>query len=643
MLEPVQHPSSPNGDELDHGVAMLSRRNSDSARYRSEGRTLWASKSLDLTAVRRSLSDQYKESDQPMPEIVESVATFLTSQSEPHNRPRREQLCSYGVVVDEPTLPSLPTFGAVSPSSLGRTSLLLPHVQIGLNVASVGVACLSTAYDLFHVVVFLDAYQLPLPTYRTGLLLYVTINTTNYVCGAWIIDHLAAHHMTRCDLIALVGCLYAVCFLTPFFRWPSNELDDESHTVWSWEGLHFVLSLSLYDAMSTVTLMLMGSVVTDCHDMTDEERVNYLSSGKVASLIASAITARSGLALYDSDHLYPFRLYVAGLAVVVATMFVAGQILILQPSSQSVFRSLRNLCSGRRRLTMGRILSCCCWPVSTKRPLRSPKLPNSSRSWKWVTVIRDFATHRNFVVWMVMEMLLEAQTAYVSAFQKTFMDHLVLQPEDEVAGFGMSGSYYTRDHCDMLLSIVRPLTMVISIAMYVPIRRLGYSRIYLGLFLFNFVFSGIMCFAASPSSTHAIATYLVVYPVLAGAVQASGFHLAMSDLVLEMKRRHIGSGRLDEPSRAALFMGTNALFCKPMGAFLPIVTATLLDHATQQESRTYLYHLLVVPPLWASLVQALVWWHFDLVPRRTAKMRDELMKMHSAVELQKLEFSESAG
>jgi hypothetical protein len=252
--------------------------------------------------------------------------------------------------------------------------------------------------------------------------------------------------------------------------------------------------------------------------------------------------------------------------------------------------------------------------------------------------MRDFATHRNFVLWMGMEMLLEAQTAYVSAFQKTFMDHLVLQQDSD--GDIRPGSYYTRDHCDLLLSIVRPMTMVSSIAIYVPIRRLGYSRIYFALFIVNFAFAGMMTLAASPSSTHAIAAFLVIYPVLSGAVQASAFHLAMSDLVLEMKRRHIGSGRLDEPSRAAMFIGTNALFCKPMGAFLPIVTATLLDHATQQESQTYLYHLLVVPPLCASLVQVLVWQYFDLVPRRTAKMRDELMRMQSAMELQTLDSAE---
>lgn len=119
--------------------------------------------------------------------------------------------------------------------------------------------------------------------------------------------------------------------------------------------------------------------------------------------------------------------------------------------------------------------------------------------------------------------------------------------------------------------------------------------------------------------------YLVVYPCLSGAVLSSGFHLAMSDMVMEMKRKRALDGRSDEPSLAGLFMGMNALLCKPMESLLPMVAANVLEqHGNSRES---LFNLLVIPPLVFSTLQLLSWSSFDLTPTRTAKMRDELDKM----------------
>ena len=97
--------------------------------------------------------------------------------------------------------------------------------------------------------------------------------------------------------------------------------------------------------------------------------------------------------------------------------------------------------------------------------------------------------------------------------------------------------------------------------------------------------------------------FLIVHTIMTGAVQSAGFHLAMSDMVLEMKRNHAVEGRLDEPSLAGLFMGANALLCKPMESVLPIVAAYFLgntDFSTNEQSesaKNVLFYLLVVPPL----------------------------------------------
>jgi Na+/melibiose symporter-like transporter len=103
----------------------------------------------------------------------------------------------------------------------------------------------------------------------------------------------------------------------------------------------------------------------------------------------------------------------------------------------------------------------------------------------------------------------------------------------------------------------------------------------------------------------------------------------MSDMVLEMKRMHAVDGRFDEPSLAGLFMGVNALFCKPAESILPIVSAHMLENyslATEDDENVQkvLFKLLVIPPLVFSVVEYLSWRRYTLTPAKTSQMRDAL-------------------
>mmetsp|Transcript_26377 Transcript_26377/g.49224 ORF Transcript_26377/g.49224 Transcript_26377/m.49224 type:complete len:111 (+) Transcript_26377:289-621(+) len=93
----------------------------------------------------------------------------------------------------------------------------------------------------------------------------------------------------------------------------------------------------------------------------------------------------------------------------------------------------------------------------------------------------------------------------------------------------------------------------------------------------------------------------------------------MSDMVLEMKKMHALDGRYDEPSLAGLFMGVNALFCKPAESILPVVAASTLDTLDltsegDEDVQRVLFRLLVIPPLVFSLVQWMSWRRFTLTP-----------------------------
>lgn len=160
---------------------------------------------------------------------------------------------------------------------------------------------------------------MPLATYSFGNAVYAVINTANDVAGAWIVDHVATKR-SRVDFVGISGCCFAICFLTPFFRWakPSNY----------WDGIHFVTSLSLYDTLYAFTCILMGSVVTDNHHMSDKARVRFMASGKIVNLGISFMVARIGLALFDVNNLGPFRKFILVLVTAVCLMFWLAQRMI---------------------------------------------------------------------------------------------------------------------------------------------------------------------------------------------------------------------------------------------------------------------------------------------------------------------------
>eukprot|EP00429_Kryptoperidinium_foliaceum_P009833 CAMPEP_0176005344 /NCGR_PEP_ID=MMETSP0120_2-20121206/2157_1 /TAXON_ID=160619 /ORGANISM="Kryptoperidinium foliaceum, Strain CCMP 1326" /LENGTH=133 /DNA_ID=CAMNT_0017338047 /DNA_START=230 /DNA_END=631 /DNA_ORIENTATION=+ len=119
------------------------------------------------------------------------------------------------------------------------------------------------------------------------------------------------------------------------------------------------------------------------------------------------------------------------------------------------------------------------------------------------------------------------------------------------------------------------------------------------------------------------------------AVSTSCFHLAQSDMVLEMKRLHASEGRMDEPSLAAMHMGMNTLFCKPAESILPIVAAEMISNLNidSEENDPYvqsaLYKILIIPPLIFSILEWLSWRRYNLTPQKTKHMREELKGLPS--------------
>ncbi len=362
------------------------------------------------------------------------------------------------------------------------------------------------------------------------------------------------------------------------------------------DEVHFIVSMSLFDTLNSFTAILLGSLVTDNHHMTDQERVNFMASGKILNLVSAFVVARIGLVIFDEEDMHDFRVFLVILAAVVGMLFLMAQIMthyhvVVRWKSMSI-----------RFLDFGK---------------RQDQAPRTSGKLMIRQVVHDFWRHSNFWAWIGMELFLESQNSFSNAFMKTFVDRLV---HDE----GVS-----RDWCDWLLSIIRPLGLVCGVLCYIPIRRFGYRKVYPILFATNIVLCLTMLIGADQTSTNAIIAFLVVYPAITDAVAAAGFHLVMSDMVLEMKKMHAIDGRQDEPSLAGLFMGFNALFCKPAESILPVVAANMLDPLDltvegNADVQRVLFKLLVIPPLVFSFIEWISWSRFTLTPSETSQMRDEL-------------------
>jgi len=99
----------------------------------------------------------------------------------------------------------------------------------------------------------------------------------------------------------------------------------------------------------------------------------------------------------------------------------------------------------------------------------------------------------------------------------------------------------------------------------------------------------------------------------------------MADMVTEMKYIQIKQDRMNESSLAGMFMGANALMCKPMDSLLPIIAAWGLDRAgfavnLEEDSgaeisnaeQWTLFYLLIGPSLIFSPLQHYIWDNYDL-------------------------------
>ena len=312
----------------------------------------------------------------------------------------------------------------------------------------------------------------------------------------------------------------------------------------------------------------------------------------MVNLVASFAVARLGLRLFDPQNLAPFQVFLLVLAAVACGLSIVAQGLIVGDKSYSI----QNI-----------------FPKKVDKGDEATLL--QKRNLEWRRVVRDFWNHKNFCAWAGTNMLLESANNFNHFFTKTFFDRLVVN------------NGVDKETCDWIISSMRPMTAILSLAAFIPIRKYGYVKVYRVMFISNGLFALLMLLATDDTSTNWIIAFLIIFPAISAAVHSAVFSLAMADMVMEMKHKHGSAGRFDEASLAGLFMGANALVCKPMDAVLPIIAAQAL--ADESNAQRNLFYVLILPPLVYSCLQFLSWKNYTLEPERSAKLRTELKAMLS--------------
>ena len=206
----------------------------------------------------------------------------------------------------------------------------------GLIVANAASTCLTCLFGLFHLQVFLQGYHLPLKVYSIGSTIFTIINTANDVAGAWLVDSLAAiWGYQKHQLVGMSGCIFALAFLTPFFRYDYDSTTSGNDWL---DGTHFVTSLSAYDTMWSFHCILLSSIITDHSTMSDRSRQSLLVISKIVYILVPTLVARIGLWVFDVNNLQPLRQFLIVVSIIVSALSLISQKMLTPNQASSFFQ-----------------------------------------------------------------------------------------------------------------------------------------------------------------------------------------------------------------------------------------------------------------------------------------------------------------
>jgi hypothetical protein len=445
--------------------------------------------------------------------------------------------------------------------------------------------------------------------YSAGAMILKTIS---YVVGAWCVDSYAATRRTRTDAIGAMGFGLAAVFLLS--HWHASLAPR-----WQWA----------FECTRSVYILILASPVIDDHRLSPVARIQFMASGQcvnlgtalivrwMCELVSSANSTSSSNDIPRTLAEHESRLFLLFLAIIACILFTVAQTQIASlksPSIRLVFSPLWKRsrvkqdedAHGMDDVDVRKVVS----PISTEAPTTSwwnshALLRRGDLDWR--RVVRDLCRSQRFRMWLGMEVLMES---HIAIFHVSYLHEFVYNHET--------------DGLDARAAWVLVLTRkVAAIVTYLPMAlHFGYAGVYRALFYTagGLSFVVLVIHEISPIASVELYYFAMVFLLFSTvAVHSAGFQLAMADLSLEMHYRQVLEGRTDDPSLAGVLIGANAVVCKPVAYLVSMLV-------TYMQSSPHSYYLLTLVPFLGSAFQLWFWNRYDLTPRRTAAMREELFR-----------------
>ncbi|KDO34691.1 hypothetical protein SPRG_00755 [Saprolegnia parasitica CBS 223.65] len=371
------------------------------------------------------------------------------------------------------------------------------------------------------------------------------------------------------------GCVWSIMFLLPWFPWRAHP------------ALHFVVSLSCYDTLYSFCAIAGGSLLTEMH-VSDRQRIQILRVKTVVGMAAAFVVMQLGQ-YYFADKT-AFRAYCVALTSLAAALY-------------AVFYSLLQTRSASNLIA---------------RPRATSSTPSSLSVASITVLLKDFYHLRNFRYWLGMEMCLETQSNFNRHYLRIFLVHF-------------AAGLWSPTTIASVIAGLPLLKQLIKLVVFSVMDRIGVYRLYHDSFVTKLV-AAVWTLSAVHTLPHPSA-FLVAFLLLNMVVTelpTGGFPIAMSNMHKELSLRRQQTGRGVVASSSAMFMGLNAVFCKPMDSLLPILAAMQLDAAGFQANKTTpavsvaMTRLLVYPPLILSLLQLWSWRRYTLDATHVASIEQAL-------------------
>jgi Na+/melibiose symporter-like transporter len=480
-------------------------------------------------------------------------------------------------------------------------------IALAYALPSLATYSIHAVFVVYHVDLFLNVYGMSRAWLYAGELWVLIVSSLNEPLFGYL---MANAHGYRRHLAAIStgGALLALSSLVPYF--PLWSVQDSPLAL----GLHFILSVYLYDALLAFVTLAHASLLADITSSPPQRELCNLYSAVLGAVGSSSVFLAHFW--WDRDDLFEFRVFALLLAFVGAGAFYAAAELCergagLAKKGDASDGAMDNL-SGNVVVNYGD------YSRRGRLPLRHflRQVRRHTNLWLFsgINLIQVFNCHFN--------------SNFLPIFVRAFCSAPLVPPVVSSLVLGLSASL---PHATVAL-----LTGVVARHGAVPVVRVVIAvRLVcaaLALLCLRPLALAALDFATAASSSGAPPS-----PSLVTMSLAAAFFLVMNKMLGEAVCRHtnlILSDVIDEDSvlhgrhasESTLIHGLSFFVSKPGQSIAPMVAMSLLGDAAAgtPEYMTRLFMMMCCVPLACTVVQSILWLAYDLVGPRLAAVRKQL-------------------